>query len=282
MKDVHTLLVPYFFIQLYYIIFEKALGNNQGWSWAVPIEANWYLLGLFLWRLFAPYFKQIRFPIITALLISLLIGFSDEFDGFLNLQRIIAFSPFFIVGYSSGSIIEHIKKNKEKSYLNIFAWLILAIAFIGFTGICYYSMKYGDFMFLMFVPYLGYNHWFAPYDNYGIIFRSMFFITASVISYFFLYIIPTRKLWFTGLGKNTLYVFLFNMFFLLILKKYFAYKEYISEFIAIPFSLIITIFLSNERVGKACNIILNPVNIFFAKKFNNPAHGEKSAGACGQ
>ena len=264
MKDIDKLLIPYFFIQLYYIIFMKTIGYDQNWSWAIPIEANWYLLGLFIWRLFVPFLNQVNHPIVIVFLLSLSVGFLREFDNYLNLQRIITFFPFFALGYFSESIFERIKLHKNNNHMIIIAWILLILSMLVFIGICNHSNSYGNFIRKIFIPYKGYKEWFGNFSNFGLIFRGMFFSVATIMSCLFLFIIPARKVWFTSLGERVLYVFLFHMFFVLLLRKYVAYTPFVSESLAIPFSVFITLFFTMKPIGNICDVVLSPLTNHFS------------------
>lgn len=264
MKDINKLLIPYFFIQLYYIIFVKTIGYGQNWSWAIPIQGDWYLLGLFLWRLFIPFLNQLKHPIIIVFLVSLSVGFLREFNEYLNFQRIITFFPFFALGYFSESFFEHIKSYKNNIHTVIIAWTLIIILMLIFIGICNYSNSYGDFIRKIFIPYRGYEEWFLGFSKFGVIFRGMFFLVATMMSCIFLFIIPARKVWYTSLGEMSLYVFLFHMFFVLLIKKYVAYTPFLSELLAIPFSVITTLFFTLQPIGKICDVALNPVSTYLS------------------
>jgi fucose 4-O-acetylase-like acetyltransferase len=262
-KDINNILIPYVFIQLYYIIFQKLIGNNQDWSWTIPIESNWYLLGMLFWRLIIPYFIKLKHPVVFVFVISLLVGFSHEFNEYLNLQRLITFFPFFVWGYFFAST-DLIMKYKNTYCLG--ACCVLLIILSCFIGICYYSHPYGLFLDKMFIPYHGYES-FGRYAKFGMIFRVAYFAVAAINSCLFLCIVPERKLFFSGLGKNTLYVFLFHMFFILYLRKYIHYTKYTSELFLLPFAAFITLLFTNAQVAKACDRIIRIDKLLYRRHY---------------
>lgn len=98
-KDVKDLLVPYLVIQILYFVILSFASPQYKWSLVLPIGANWYLLGLFVWRMLAPYFLQTSNALLYSVIIGLFVGLIPDINQILNLQRIFTYLPFFVMGY---------------------------------------------------------------------------------------------------------------------------------------------------------------------------------------
>lgn len=100
-KHLFRLLIPYLIFDLFARIFHllidpsfKVFAYNL-----VPQGPLWYLLSLFFWRSFIPFFKKIPHLFIYSAIASLLVGFLLFINDQLSLSRTFVFFPFFIMGY---------------------------------------------------------------------------------------------------------------------------------------------------------------------------------------
>lgn len=87
-----------------YVIFSLILGLLKIWTddkfqanLLTPFYITWFLAALFVWRLTAPFWHILRFPVLIATLISIGAIFL-ELPGTLDLGRILQFLPFFVAG----------------------------------------------------------------------------------------------------------------------------------------------------------------------------------------
>ena len=51
-----------------------------------------------MWRLLSPYFMEFRFPILSAALVAVFVGFYDEKSGTIMVQRVMGYFPYFLMG----------------------------------------------------------------------------------------------------------------------------------------------------------------------------------------
>ncbi|MBE9498740.1 hypothetical protein IHE61_09960 [Streptomyces sp. GKU 257-1] len=92
------LLVPY-------LVFEAAFGGMRTLFWEQPFAVTptrpsfvcWFLLALFVWRLTAPLWRAVRWPVAFAALLSVAAGFTDLGDE-LALSRLLMYWPWFVLG----------------------------------------------------------------------------------------------------------------------------------------------------------------------------------------
>jgi fucose 4-O-acetylase-like acetyltransferase len=262
-KDVTNLIIPYLIIQVLYFAILALANPNYNWSLLLPIGANWYLLGLFVWRMLAPYFRHTKYALYYAIGIGLLIGLLPDLNQTLNLQRIFTYLPFFIFGYQfTGNYKE--KLLFKSTYFQLIFWIIFVLFVVS-------GVYFPDFISVIkkweitLYPYTG-N---LPEKLYQLFGRFMFYLMSVIISFLFLQMIPDRKTRFSELGKNSLYVFLFHMFFIYFLVAVVPYKYAVTELLAIPVSIILTLILSSKFVVSVLELIIYPWKIkekFYLRK----------------
>ncbi len=258
-KDIDTILLPYIAIQIIYILYRKFLGLPQLWSLTIPIDANWYLLGLFIWRLMIPYFNYIKYPIVTSILIALGIGYINDLGEYLDLERIISFFPYFVIGYFSPSYIEYFTKVNYK----ITPYLFFALIMISFFLFQFIFPGKGAFIKRCLIPTSGYDQNFGKYAEYGLIIRALSYIFSLSISFLFFAIVPKTKTWFSELGSRTINVFLFHLVLLYLVGKYIFYHSFYTELLALPIAAIITLLLSGKFLAVFFDRILNLHHFLF-------------------
>jgi len=222
----------------------------------LPIGADWYLLGLFVWRLIAPYFRQMKYPLVYSVLIGLIIGMFPEFNQLFNYQRIFAYLPFFVLGYNFSS------DYKEKLLIrkaNIYPFIFVFI-FMLFIVFAYFRPDFIATLKSIQVPLYPYNGLLID-KIFQLLGRSFFYFLSVALSFMFMQMIPIKKTIYSEAGKNTLYVFLFHMFIIYFLVSIFPYKPLITELIAFPLSMIITLILSNNYIVNILELIIYPWKI---------------------
>ncbi len=98
-KLVTSLLVPYVLFEVLYTLFERVADKpDYALSPLSPYWLLWFLPALFLWRLSTPLWQSVRFPVLVSLVIAALATLSPAADGSLQIQRILQFLPFYVLG----------------------------------------------------------------------------------------------------------------------------------------------------------------------------------------
>src|SRR3954471_17203112 len=86
------LLVPYVIFQLIAFAANRVLeGSHPSWAFVNQTFGLWFLVALAAWRLLAPWFHGLRWPVAAALAVALLAGLSPRIGEFLSLSRICFF-----------------------------------------------------------------------------------------------------------------------------------------------------------------------------------------------
>lgn len=92
--------VPYVLFETAYSLFDRFVWDapDQAISLLDPWYLTWFLAALFVWRLTTPVWKLVRWPLPLAVCLALLASVSPEIGDDLDLQRVLQFLPFFVLG----------------------------------------------------------------------------------------------------------------------------------------------------------------------------------------
>jgi fucose 4-O-acetylase-like acetyltransferase len=270
-EEITQILYAYLVFVILYLIFKNL--TSLGWSSYYifnTIDQNWYLLGILFWRLFLPYFRffQKNVSIIAAVIIALSIGFYKDFDSFLALYRVTYFMPFFLLGNYCNDIDLLVNK-----YVR-FRYLFCTVLFMSFIIIFSLTLLGRDFNFAIgyaYTPAKGYYSLSSQEIFLRFVLRTIGFISTTIISFCFLFVIPTGRTLFTHYGRSTLNVYLLHMFF--VWPVVWLFKELnpnvlVMLFTSIIMSIIITIFLSTEYVNKIMAPLTNYYKMVSTLKLN--------------
>ena len=252
-KEIDQVLYTYFVFEILNLAFTKITSIGHGdYNVFVPTDQNWYLLGIFFWRLFLPYYYNFKktTSFIATVIIALSIGFYDQFNTFLGLYRIIYFMPFFVLGGICNDI------NYFRYRYSRFRYMFLTLLFASFLIIAIislYSTELNKAIAYAFTPFKGYSSPSIKEELLRFSLRSIGFIISLIISFCFLFIVPNKKTFYTHLGKHTLNVYLLHMFFVFLVNWIFEANNItiFTMFITSIFtSILITVLLSSDLVNK--------------------------------
>lgn len=97
---VRSIVVPYLIIESAFTLF-RHFGNGEHLHFAFyePWWLTWFLMTLFFWRLSAPVWRVVRFPIVIAVVAALAAGSRDLPRAF-EMTRLLEYLPFFVIGMS--------------------------------------------------------------------------------------------------------------------------------------------------------------------------------------
>ncbi len=197
-----SLLIPLLIFTLlyegnHYLINGSWSGYGQNYQ---PYWILWFLVSLVVWRLLLPLFIKLKYPILISMLLAVGAGYIESIGYFLGISRTLYFLPFFLIGYQLAPII-----NKDSWLMRTpkFVWWVLiagniALAFyyVGFPQ----QWLYGSLSYAK----LGVQDWSG-----GIV-RAILLALSSVSAIAVLLVLPRRRYWFTSLGQNSLYIYLWH------------------------------------------------------------------------
>lgn len=203
-KIIQSLLVPFLAFTLLYELFNLlTTGRISHYSARLqPYWLLWFLFSLFCWRLLAPFFMKLKYPLPIAFALALAAGYSDQIGYFLGLSRTLFFFPFFLVGQQmaiSGFDVVAWRRRLPR-YLPVavmvanFLFFLIATDFSArwlFGSSSYATLGAGTFGV------------FARLGVYG-----LSLATAGAV----LLLIPQEQTWMSERGANSLHVYAWHGF----------------------------------------------------------------------
>ncbi|MFE3651644.1 acyltransferase family protein [Streptomyces sp. NPDC059101] len=196
--------VPYVLFEVAYTFFKRWADDDPRYPITLlqPWYLTWFLVALFIWRLTTPLWKIVRWPLPLALTIAVLAAVSPEIGDDLNLQRVLQFLPFFVVGLTLRP--EHFQLVRRRS-VRIAALPVVAGALV-FAYWAAPRMNAAWFYHRDSAQELG-----APWWSGVVMTLAMFGCSLVLVACFFAWV-PGRRTWYTALGAGTLYGYLLHGF----------------------------------------------------------------------
>ncbi|BFO21538.1 acyltransferase family protein [Streptomyces sp. KM77-8] len=197
-------IVPYVVFETAYSLFQR-YGNDDpeyGITLLDPTYHLWFLCALVVWRLTTPLWKTIRHPVAVSLVLAVLGSVSPQIGDDLELQRVLQFLPFFVLGLTLRP--EHFQRVQRRS-VRLMSLPVLAAA----TAAAWWSMphmKLGWLYHNRAAEELGAPWWTGPVMVLVTLGCSML-LTACFFAW-----VPRRHMWFTSLGAGTIYGYLLHAF----------------------------------------------------------------------
>ncbi|MFF3398154.1 acyltransferase family protein [Streptomyces sp. NPDC002659] len=188
--------VPYVVFEVVYSLFRRWAQHapEQPISLLDPFYLTWFLAALFIWRLTAPLWRLIRWPVPVALALASLAALTPNIGADLNLQRVLQFLPFFVLGLSLKP--EHFQMVRRREVR-----LLALPLFAGAGAFAYWASPRMNFTWLYrssSAQELGEPWWV------GVVMTLAFFGCAALLTAGFLAWVPGRRTWFTVLGAGTI------------------------------------------------------------------------------
>ncbi|MEU9483874.1 acyltransferase family protein [Streptomyces decoyicus] len=196
--------VPYILFEVAYTLFKRWADDDPGYPISLmdPWYLTWFLAALFIWRLTTPLWKIVRWPVPLALAVAVLASLSPDIGDDLDLQRVLQFLPFFVIGLSLRP--EHFKLVRRRK-ARILAVPVFAAALV-FAYWAAPRMNAAWFYHRDAAQELA-----APWWSGAVMTLAMFGCSLVLVACFFAWI-PGRTMWCTALGAGTLYGYLLHGF----------------------------------------------------------------------
>ncbi len=241
------LLLPYLIFNFSMVAFLWLTGERE-LSLFTPTYVYWFLLALFVWRVFLTDLTAIRFILPVSIAAGLFLGYSPEATNFLAISRIVVFFPFFLLGYySTPQTIEKIRAAGK-----LFAFFLIGMA--AFLIIFLIKKQWINLGMFLAEPYP------EGAENFSLVLRLLFYFVAGLTGTGIMILCPDRKLsLLTRMGKNSLVIYLLHRY------AAFAFTEIIptahwQNYYFIPLfgiSLAVTAFLSIEMLTDVYNRVFD-------------------------
>ncbi|WP_415950355.1 acyltransferase family protein [Streptomyces sp. KLOTTS4A1] len=197
-------LVPYLVFEAAYTFYMRwVLGDSaHRLSLLDPWYLTWFLAALFVWRLTTPLWKSIRHPVPVALAISVLASVTPSIGDDFDLQRVLQFLPFFVIGLSLRPEHFQLVRRREVRLLSV---PVLALALVAAYWLVP-RMSEGWLYHSSSAQERGATWWTGIGMSLVLLACSMALVVC------FLAWVPRRRTWFTVLGAGTVYGYLLHGF----------------------------------------------------------------------
>ncbi|QKV97707.1 acyltransferase family protein [Streptomyces sp. NA02950] len=198
------IVVPYLLFETAYTFFKRRADDDPTFDFSLldPWYLTWFLIALFVWRMTTPLWKIIRWPVPVALLMATAAAVSPDIGDDLDMQRVLQFLPFFVVGLC-------LKRRHFDLVRGIRARKLAVPVFACALLVAYWAaprMNAAWFYRRDSAQELG-----APWWD-GVIMTGALFGCSIVLTACFFAWVPKRRMWFTILGSGTLYGYLLHGF----------------------------------------------------------------------
>ncbi|MFF1275763.1 acyltransferase family protein [Streptomyces marokkonensis] len=196
--------VPYVVFETAYSLFQR-YGNDDpdhGITLLDPTYHLWFLCALFVWRVTTPLWKTIRHPLPVSVALAALGSVSPQIGDDLELQRVLQFLPFFVLGLLLRP--EHFQRVQRRSVRLMSLPVLAAAAVVAWWSVP--RMKLGWLYHSSAAEELGSPWWTGPVMVLATLGCSLL-LTACFFAW-----VPRRHMWFTALGAGTIYGYLLHAF----------------------------------------------------------------------
>lgn len=202
-----SLLIPYIVLNIIWYTLAYLYTGETTLPLLYPGWTLWFLLSLFFWRISLKHLIKIKYILPLSFFLGLIVGLVSN-GSILSFSRTIVFLPFFLLGYYCD--MNKLKKidDKVNVWIAIFGvTLFVALAlFLADKNILDYKFLYGSYSY----SELGLNIW------QGVLYRTLLYLSSIALSIFVCAITPTRKTFYTSIGKSTMYIYAFHIYLVLI------------------------------------------------------------------
>lgn len=220
-RAITTLLLPYLIIETTLQLLTRHYQDRPEHLMILsPQWLGWFIIALFVWRLSTPIWRALKYPIMTSILISLLVGLI-EVPNTLALPKVLGFLPFYVIGLHLS--IDHFRMLR-RTWVRLVSALLLA----GSLAVCLlYSTEWTH-------QWLLWRHRYdeSPLDAdpaSGIWQRAQLLVIAFVLSVALLSLVPWREMWTSALGSRTVYAYLLHGYIIIVLREEFEYFTWIEQ-----------------------------------------------------
>ncbi|MFE2379043.1 acyltransferase family protein [Streptomyces sp. NPDC059398] len=188
--------VPYVIFETTYSLYEKWGNNDPGHEISLldPYFLTWFLIALFIWRLTTPIWLNLRYPLTLSLVIALLASVTPNIGDDLDLQRVLQFLPFFVLGLKLRP--EHFQWVQRRGARPVAVVIMLATVVFAYWAAPRMTLNW--FYRGTSAQQLGVDWW------EGIVMTLGLTACGLVLTACFLALVPRNRTWFTGLGAGTL------------------------------------------------------------------------------
>jgi hypothetical protein len=176
------------------ILLGMASFNTDAFNGSIllPSSAFYYLLAVFFWKLFQRDLFRFRFPLILSAVLGVLISLTQQEQFHIGYGAVFSLLIFFTAGVKCDADMIHRIRSCPR-WIGVLI-LLLGVPFAYFTPYAMHSIR------------LNYaSEGFTSLQ--GILFRILFYAAAFLMGGAIIQLMPSRKTWFSGIGKASLIVY---------------------------------------------------------------------------
>ena len=266
---IEKLLIPFFiynFVSYLLYGFTGSLerytefNTDNNFIWLRPIYAFWYIYALIVYNSITIWVNAKKYSKIKSFLLIILIGIFVVFlepIKYMQISKILAFYPFFYLGYCIDLNVNQIK-NKKCKIIGIISFTIAVLVCINFHE--YIPRQ----LYLMEQPYHKFcgENWFII----GITTRILMYFSAVCLSFSLLSLMTEKQTLFTSIGRYSIYGYVLHTYVVMILRiidvKIFAFYTKVNtleEYMILLFlSVLLSIVLVTPIIRKVFSPLVEP------------------------
>ena len=239
---------PYLIFEVIFTLFMRlTLQPDREFTLTNPSYALWFLCALFIWRLTSPVWKMVRWPLPISLAIAAAASTCPGIGGDFNLQRVLQFLPFFVLGMQL--------KPEHFAMFRGWRWRLLAVPVVlGSVVVAYWAsprMNVAWFYHKNAAQDMGVPGWV------GVVMTLALFGCALVLTACLFAWTPRRRMWFTSLGSGTMYAYLLHIY---LLHLAFYYEWYDLDWVDSPAGRVVVTVIAAVAAVALCT---TPVRTVF-------------------
>lgn len=207
-------LVPYFICQILMLMVCCVMDDtilSKNFTFLNPLYGMWYMMNVAVYTIFTAKVKDKKWLFPVSLAAALLVGFSFSilYGGF---HRLVCYYPFFLFGYYTANVkFDFCKK----------PWFRV-IAVLAFIAIAIYIFERGRYVNYSLLS-MNKSYWYIARATKSTAVRVFInaigrYIMAFVFFFITLGIMPTKKTFFSHIGKYSVYVYVLHLFIVIMLR----------------------------------------------------------------
>ncbi len=256
-KAFKRLIIPFIIFNIIYHVFCIVAGiPDKGILFFDTAFALWFLSALFMMKIALPIYDKLKYPIIIAFLIALLIGFLD-FRSYFGFSRFIVFTPAFLIGFYYKDIKANIQKNYQQISNILNNKIVQIIIALVVVMACAFSALYMPFKVISLTS--------AYRDNFDMILRAIVLILGIAFTLVLTSFVSNNESFITKIGRNSMAVYVLHVYFIKLIQQNYdllGISTGLAHLIfAFAVSAAIVLLLSRDIftvcINKMCDILFN-------------------------
>ncbi|MBO5292387.1 MAG: acyltransferase family protein [Lachnospiraceae bacterium] len=245
-----NLMYPFFVFQGLYLLFDHfCLKQDAVLTLTKPYWLMWYLFAMIIWEMVLPFVDSDSLPrqlsnLALFTVLGILAGYDKTIGYYMSLSRILVYFPFFLAAY-------YVRRQKLLEGLLTFAKsrsgrILSLLSVLGMTG--YIALHQNQYKVSWLYGSIAYAD-----GEYDALFRLQLYLFAMLWLLFLAAFVPNRRTVLTGIGENSLYIYLLHGF-IIKYANHIHVLKYVEYKIPTAFllSVLLVYLLSRRPVRKLC------------------------------